>query len=207
MDHRRIAEGLQVGGNRVFADCRLVGAAPVFQLGAEIVFGIGSDQPFRQTVALDQEEPVVVAGGDRLVDGGKDCSGRHDIEQRDAAYPRRMVEHQAMRDAATAVVTDELEPRKSQRRHQLDLIERHRPLGIGGVGDVRWRLTAGTVTAQIAADDGEPLGQPSGDLVPDDMRLRIAVEKQHRRAAAADARMDRRLAGWNVVRRKSLEHP
>ena len=50
------------------------------------------------------------------------------------------------------------------------------------------------VAAQIAGDDMEMLGQAVGDLVPHDMRHRVAVQQQQGRAVAAVAQMDARAA-------------
>ena len=95
-----------------------------------------------------------------------------------------------MRDAPAAIVADELEPREAQRLHQLDL-----SCAIARFEYATWRaplvgLRRIAVAAQIAADDGEACGEPRRDLVPDRVRLRIAVQ-----AGAAAGRCRRRRNG------------
>ena len=57
------------------------------------------------------------------------------------------------------------------------------PLAAFGLGGV-------AVAAQVGADDGEALGEPRRDPVPHRVRLRIAVQQQERRPAAADPQLD-----------------
>jgi hypothetical protein len=56
------------------------------------------------------------------------------------------------------------------------------------------RLRAVSVAAQVGGDDGEALGEPRRDLVPHEVRLRVAVKEQQRRAGAAADEVDLRLA-------------
>ena len=51
-------------------------------------------------------------------------------------------------------------------------------------------LAAVAVAAQVGADDGEVSGQAGRDLVPHGMGLRIAVEQQQGRTAAALDQVD-----------------
>ena len=67
------------------------------------------------------------------------------------------------------------------------------------------RLAAVTVTAEVHHDDGESLGKLRRDLVPLDVRLRIAVDEQQGRTAAAAQRVDRSAGGLNLTRFESRE--
>jgi hypothetical protein len=114
-----------------------------------------------------------------------------------------MVEAQPMHDARAAVVSHHGEAIEAERGHRLDLVLRHRALGVVA----RIRLLAVAVAAQVRRDDRAAFGEPGRHLVPHDMRLRIAVQQQHRRAFAADAQMDPRPARRDVARLEPFEHP
>ena len=71
-----------------------------------------------------------------------------------------------------------------------DLIGRHRPLRVIDVFlPARW-LRGVPVATEIAADDGEPFGEPRRDLVPHRVRLWIAMQHEERRSDTADHARD-----------------
>ena len=111
----------------------------------------------------------------------------------------RMIEAQPVRDARAAVVAGEPEAREAQRAHQLDLVRRHRALRVVDVAGAAVGLRRIAVAAQVAADDGEALGEARRDPVPHRVRLRIAVQQQERRAAAADDAVDLRAGGRDLA--------
>jgi hypothetical protein len=53
-----------------------------------------------------------------------------------------------------------------------------------------WRFSTVTVSPKIGHDDIKVLSEPRRDLVPSDVRLRPAVEEQHRTAFAAVNKVD-----------------
>ena len=70
-------------------------------------------------------------------------------------------------------------PRGStQLLHNLDLVLCHDALGIMQVLFIAMGLVAVTVPAEVCCHHRKLLGQAWGDLVPHDVRLRIAVEEQ-----------------------------
>src|SRR3546814_9462638 len=105
-------------------------------------------------------------------------------------------------------------------RHDRGVVLAHRPERIAGMVLAAVGLGAVAVAAKIGRDDGEAPGERRGDLVPADMRQRIAVEEEERRSVAADRDVDlgplRRdplgpetvhQAVMPVRQRRSEEHP
>ncbi|MNR41524.1 hypothetical protein D3C85_1599190 [compost metagenome] len=68
------------------------------------------------------------------------------------------------------------------------------------------RLAAVAVAAQVGGDHGEMLGQLFGDLVPDDVGLRVPVQQQQARPAAADAVGDIHTVDAALVFQESGKH-
>src|SRR5262249_4626966 len=119
---------------------------------------------------------------------------RDDVEHGDLQYLRRVVERHAVRDPAAAVVAAYEEFLVAERAHDLDLILRHRALGVAGVIGLAVRLLAVAVAAEVGGDDAEALRELGRDLVPDDVGLRVAVQQQQRRPHTALDEVDRRAA-------------
>jgi hypothetical protein len=116
-----------------------------------------------------------------------------------------VVAQQAVGHPRAAVVPGDGEPVEAERRHRLDLVERQRPLGIGREIGAGQRLRAVAIAAQIGRDDGEVLGQARRHLAPHRMGLRVAVQQQQRRAAAAGHQVDARARGLDPLPAKSGE--
>mgnify|MGYP003694757717 CR=1 FL=1 len=132
---------------------------------------------------------------------------RDDVEHGEPENLRRMVERHAVRDAAAAVVADDEEFLVAERPHDFDLVLRHRPLGVVGVVGQAVRLFAVAVAAQVRGDHAEALGELRGDLVPDGVRLRIAVKQEQRRPDAALDQVDRRAARPDASLLESRKEP
>ena len=94
----------------------LMPARPGADLAPQVVDGIGADQPLGQVERLDQEEPVVVRAGERLVGPAVHDPRRRDVEHGDAFDRVRVIEAQPVRDPGAAVVTGQHEARKPQAR-------------------------------------------------------------------------------------------
>ena len=96
-----------------------------------------------------------------------------------------------MRDASTTVVTDDGEAVVAERAHDRDLVGRHAAFRIGCVMLPAVWLRAVAMTAQVRCDHAEALGKARRDLAPGNMRLRVAVQQQHRRPMARGGGADR----------------
>src|SRR5437762_13891524 len=101
-----------------------------------------------------------------------------------------MIPRQPMSDTPAAIVSGEREARKAERFHDFDLVLRHGPLGIVDVRRAAVRLAGIPVAAKIRANDGKALRQTRSDLVPHRVRLRVTMQEQERRTAAADDEID-----------------
>ena len=109
--------------------------------------------------------------------------------------PVRVVERHPVRDPGAPVVPDHGEPVVAQRGHQRDLVGGHRAERVPGVVGAGLRARGLAVAPQVGGDHGVRLGQLRRDPVPHPVRLREAVQQQHRRAVAADAGVHRHCAG------------
>ena len=111
----------------------------------------------------------------------------------------RVVEGHAVGDTGAAIVADNGEAVKAQGRHQLDLILRHRPLAVVDVALAARRLVQVAIAAQVGRDHRKAPGQGRRHLVPGSVRLRMAVQQEKRRAAAADGTADAHGGGRDVM--------
>ena len=98
-------EAALVLGERARVEERRAARAPAAELGAQIEQRVGADQPLRQRRGLDQEEPVVVARARTPSSCARTSSASARCRAaRSARTASRMIEREAMRDAAAAVV-------------------------------------------------------------------------------------------------------
>lgn len=102
----------------------------------------------------------------------------------------RMIERHARSDASTPVMTDDRERSEAVAAHEFDLVERQAALRVAGVVSRTLWLVAVAVAAQIGSNHREVRGERGRDLVPDRVRLRMAMQEQERRAASALDCMD-----------------
>jgi hypothetical protein len=121
----------------------------------EIVVGIGADQAFGEIEGLDEEEPMIIVGGDALIGRAIDGPRRYDVEDGDLADMIGMVERHAVGDAAAAVVAGDAEALESEGGHRLHLVLCHRPFGVGIVLAIAFRFAAVAIAAQVRRHDGE----------------------------------------------------
>src|SRR5688572_19028881 len=127
------------------------------------------------------------------------------VEYRGPLELVRMIERHAVRDARAAVVAEHAEALEAEMPHDLDLIERHRALGVEVVLAVADDLAAVAVTAQIGRDDGVVARELACDRGPRDAALGRAVKEQHGRPAAADDRVNDGAARAHFLRAKAGE--
>jgi hypothetical protein len=77
-----------------------------------------------------------------LVDGLEHPQRRDDVEHYELLDPVRVIEGEAMGNSSAAVMADHGELPEAELLHDLDLVERHRALGIAGVIFALRRLAA-----------------------------------------------------------------
>ena len=140
-----------------------------------------------QVVGLDIEEPVPGERAPLPCDVVEQMMLRDDVEDRRALDLVRMIEAHAMQHARAAIMAGGVESVEAERRHHLDLVLRHGAERIAGMVVAAGRLFGIAVAAQIGRDHGELARQRRRELVPGQMRERIAVHQQQRRPVAADA--------------------
>ena len=117
-----------------------------------------------------------------------------------------MIDCEPMRDATTAIVAAKTERIEAEFAHHYNLILRHFTFTVVGVIGSIGRFSTHAIPAKVGDDDGEVLRQFRCDAVPNQMRLRIAVQQQQRRATAADERVDIDAVGVNTSLGKFIEH-
>ena len=83
-------------------------------------------------------------------------------------------------------MTAQIETFKSELPHDFNLIPRHFTLAIIAVVGQADEFARVSVAAQIGGDNCERFGESRRNLVPDRVRLRIAVKEQQWRATAAN---------------------
>jgi hypothetical protein len=139
--------------------------------------GMAAEQHLRQGLGLDQKEPVEVPGREILADLRVDRPRRHDVEQCQSRDHLRMIQRHAARHPTAAIVPHDSEPFEAELTHDLDLVLRHRTLGVARVVRAAVRLAAVAISTQVRRDDGEALRQHRSDVSPFEMRLRPALQQ------------------------------
>ena len=205
VDRRRIAKAALIGVERLGREA-IAGLAPGGDLAFQVIVRIGADQPLRQVEGLDQEEPVIIGGGEGPVGPLVHGMGGRDVEQGSLLDALRVVERQAVGDPGAAVVADHGEALEAERGHDLHLVLGHRSLGIVLVPHAAVRLAGLAVAAQVRKHDREALGQAGRDLVPHDVGLRIAVQQEQGGTAAGPAQEDLGARGSDPLRVKAVQH-
>src|SRR5271169_2099298 len=79
---------------------------------------------------------------------------------------------------------------EAERRHRLDLVEGQSALRISRIVGTRGRLRAVAIAAQVGHDHRELVGETRRQPAPHQMGLRVAVQQQERRPAAAGHQVD-----------------
>jgi hypothetical protein len=131
---------------------------------------------------------------------------RRDIDEGGALHLVRMVEAHPVRGARAPVMAGNVERVIPQRRHDLDLVLRHRPKRVVDMIFARFRRRTIAVPAQVGRHHVIARGQPVRDLVPGHMRQRIAVQQQQGRSIAAMDEPYPRAARVQITGFESLEH-
>ena len=103
-----------------------------------------------------------------------------------------------MHDTRAAIMPGREELVEAERRHHLDVVLRHRAERIVRMIRLARRLLRVAVAAEIRRDHGEFLREARRELVPGEVRERIAVQQQQRRALAAMRRHDARAGGLDL---------
>ena len=122
---------------------------------------------------------------ERAVGGFIHGQRRRDVEQHQTLDGIGMIERHPVSDARAAIVRAHEEFIEAEMAHDRDLIGRHRALGIRQMRGVAGRFAGRAVTAQIGRDNGEVRGELRGATLPDQMRLRMTVQKQQRRPCSS----------------------
>jgi len=148
--------------------------------------GISADQPFRQRKRLRQKRPVIDFQRIEAVHSRPVVIGRQNIQHGETRQPARMVEREAVGDAAAAIMSGEREMHVAELLHRLDQGFRHRALGVGRVSLIALWHVRPAIARQIRDDQRELVGELRRDAVPNHMRLGKAVQQQQRRSLAAD---------------------
>lgn len=119
-----------------------------------------------------------------------------------------VIESEAQRDRAPAVVPGECEPAVPQRTHHRHRVVRDGALGVPGVVGRGCRTARTTVPPQVGADDREAALDESGrDAMPGRGSPRMTVlQQQHRRAPPAIADENGCLSDVNRIGFEVLEH-
>src|ERR1700761_8113615 len=156
----------------------------------EKVIGISSDHPLRKIERLNKEEPPEIACSEGHV--GACIHGRRgrDVEDRDPLEYVRVVKRHAMEHPSSAIMPDGRKALVAEPAHHLDLVRRHRPLGIVHMAIAALGLYTVTVAAQVRRNDAEPLRELRRDLVPGDVRLRMTVQQKQRWPGAGERDTD-----------------
>ena len=131
--------------------------------------------------------------------------GRRDVEDRQRADSGDVIDGESVADPATAVVADDVERVESEQAHRLHEVLRHRSLAVRRMVRRGRGLPAVAVAPQVGGDDAGPRCERPCHPVPDGVGLRISVQQEHRWPAPADARVDPRSAGLEVVDREAGE--
>ena len=98
-----------------------------------------------------------------------------------------VVEREAVTHSPAAIMAGETEAGKAERFHRLHHRGGHGALGIGRVVVLRLRHRRPAVAGQVGDHEREMRSERRRHAVPHDIALRMAVQEQERRPAAADA--------------------
>jgi len=183
----------------------VLGHGPARQRALEIERRLVRDQLLRQRRRLRQEHPVVGLERQLGVHSLPHLGRRHDVQRGEAFDAGWMVEREAVGDAAAAIMAGEAELRVAERSHQLDHALRHRALVVGRVVFVRFWRGGCAIAWQVGHHQCEVIRELWRHAMPEDMRLRIAVQQQQRWAFAADPREQLARRGFDLARGESRE--
>src|SRR6266852_3428214 len=193
VNRRRIAKASPVLGKRLGRE-RLQARVAGPHVALDVEIRVGADEGLRNRFGPQQEEPVVIGLGELAGYACVHFARGNDVEHDELFHRSGMVQSHSMRYPPSAVVTDDEERFMTQGPHRFDLVLGHGALGIVGMVGQPMGFFAVSVAAQVGGDHAESFGGIRRDEVPDRVGLRIAVQKEQRRAHAAMDEIDRRAA-------------
>ena len=141
------------------------------------IVGIGTHQPLGKIVWLDHEKPMPGESAPLPRHVVEQMMLRNDVENGGARDLLRMVEAHAMEHARAAIMAGGVEALEAERGHHLDLVLRHGAERIAAMVRPPRRLFRISVATQVGGDNGEFARQARRDLVPGEVRERIAVHQ------------------------------
>ena len=181
VDRRRVAKAADVFVHRPGVE-RLAAAAQGAHPAADPAVRVHAEHVLGERLGLGEEKPVPVAQAEGHVGVVEGVPGGDDVQHRDLGDRLRVVEGHPVADPGSPVVADDGELVEAELAHDLDLVCRHRALGVGLVDMAARGLAAVAVAAEVGEDDGVVFGEDGGDVMPHDVGLRVAVEQQDRAA-------------------------
>ena len=149
---------------------------------------------------------MVRVGGHVFIDDLKHLAGGNDVQGGELSDPLGVVLGQPVGDPGSPVVAAQQKGIESQGLHDFYLVQGHRPLGVVGVLLVAFGFAAVAVASQVCGHDSEILGKPGSDFVPHDVSLRVPVEQQQGRAAAANYAVNGGSGGLHLALLKTFKH-
>ena len=189
-----------------FGSERFQRGTPAAEFLAEVVSRIAPDQGFWQVVGLDKEEPVVVGSRQVLIYRFEGVKGGDYIEHREFRHALWKVQRHPVGDTSSPIVADNGERVEAQSVHDRGLILGHGPFGVSGMILLPKRLGTVAVAPQVCSNDRKVPGQLRCHQMPHRMRLRVAVQEQHRRSCTSADEVYLRSAGSYPSPLESLEH-
>lgn len=155
-------------------------------------------QPLGEPAGLRQKHPVVVALGQPGIHRLPDVQSRQNIEKRERANRRRMIERHAMGGPSAAIMGNEVKALVTQSRHEGNLIPCHgTKCKIGHLG------LALAIATKIRHHHAVSRGEALSHAVPHGVGLWKSVQQQKWRPGATGARVDHRIADVDVTGFKS----
>jgi hypothetical protein len=171
----------------------------------EEVVGLSGQKSLGQVIGLGEQKPMISPEGECFVDARPNLAGWHDRQRHERINASRMVQHQSIANPGAPIVPNDTEAAEAKLIHDRNLVACHGSFGIVRRRSLLW-TTAFAVSTQIGRDDRIILGKNRRYAVPGNVGLGIAMQQQQRWPVASDEAGDSRLAGFNIVPLKLVEH-
>ena len=146
-------------------------------------FRVGAQQPLGHRRGLGQQAPRPVPERWPAAHALELVDRRDDVQHREPVDALRVVERHPVADPRATVVTDDREALVSEARHDLHQLGGHLPLRVALAARAsgrRCRAPYPRMSGATTVGDG----QRTADAVPAPVRLREAVQEEHRIAGA-----------------------
>ncbi|MNT43058.1 hypothetical protein D3C72_1795090 [compost metagenome] len=134
------AKAALVVGQGLGLDVGQARAAPAAQLGVQVGAGVAANHGLGQRRGLDQVEPVVVGARKVHVGAGVHVERGGDVDHAQFAHACCVVQRQAVRHAAAAVVAAQEESVVPQRGHKFGHVLRHGAFAVVAVVGLAGRV-------------------------------------------------------------------